>query len=162
MPPGKVSRRNDIEWVIIEELEMGLHPRAISVVLLIVLELLTRGYKVILSTHSPQILELVWALETLRKSGGKPQDLLALFAAAKSPSLKDMAEKALQKSSKVYYFDPASKVVDVTNLDPMSPVAQEASWGGLLEFSARANETVAKAVANSAAFASGDLFKEHA
>ncbi len=162
MPPGKVSRRNDIEWVVIEELEMGLHPRAISVVLLIVLELLTRGYKVILSTHSPQILELVWALETLRKTGGKPQDLLALFNAPKSASLKDMASKALEKSSKVYYFDPVSKVVDVTNLDPMSPVAQEASWGGLLEFSARANETVAKAVANSAAFASGDLFKEPA
>ena len=73
-----------------------------------------------------------------------------------------MAGKALDKSSKVYYFDPASKVVDVTNLDPMSSVAQEASWGGLLEFSARANETVAKAVANSAAFTSGDLFKEPA
>lgn len=160
MPPSKVSRRNDIEWVVIEELEMGLHPRAISVVLLIVLELLTRGYKVILSTHSPQILELVWALETLRKTGGKPQDLLALFDAPKSASLKDMAEKALKKTSRVFYFDPANKVEDITNLDPMSPVAQEASWGGLLEFSARANETVAKAAANSPGFGTADLFRE--
>ena len=162
MPPGKVSRRNDIEWVIIEELEMGLHPRAIAVVLLIVLELLTRGYKVILSTHSPQVLELVWALETLRKNKGKPQDLLALFGAPTSASLKVMAEAALKKTSKVYYFDPAHAVLDVTQLDPASDVAQEASWGGLLEFSARANETVAKAVANSAAFLSGDLFGEPA
>ena len=27
MPPTKVSQRADIEWVVIEELEMGLHPR---------------------------------------------------------------------------------------------------------------------------------------
>ena len=31
--------------------------------------------------------------------------------------------------------------------DPASETAQEASWGGLLEFSARANEAVAKAMA---------------
>jgi hypothetical protein len=160
MPPAKVARRDKIEWVIIEELEMGLHPRAITVVLLIVLELLTRGYKVCLSTHSPQVLELVWALETLRKHHGSAGDLLGLFAAPKSASLKSMAEAALQKTSKVYYFDPKADALDVTHLDPSSKVAQEASWGGLLEFSARANETVARAVANSPDLFSEDLFAE--
>ena len=76
MPPSKVARRADIDWVVIEELEMGLHPRAISAVLLIVLELMTRGYKVCLSTHSPQVLELVWALEALRNHKGQPDALL--------------------------------------------------------------------------------------
>ncbi|MDZ7358629.1 MAG: ATP-binding protein, partial [candidate division KSB1 bacterium] len=44
MPPSKVPRREKIEWVVIEELEMGLHPQAISVTMLMVLELLWRGY----------------------------------------------------------------------------------------------------------------------
>ncbi|MCZ7563801.1 MAG: ATP-binding protein [Burkholderiales bacterium] len=43
MPPTKVARRGAIEWVVIEELEMGLHPRAIAVVMLMVFELLHRG-----------------------------------------------------------------------------------------------------------------------
>jgi len=160
MPPAKVARRGEIEWVVIEELEMGLHPRAISVVLLIVLELMTRGYKVCLSTHSPQVLELVWALEALRKHGGKPDDLLDLFAAPHSNGLREMAKTAIGKTSKVYYFDPTGPVKDITDLDPASPEAQEANWGGLLEFSARANEIVANAVANSPEFASGESLVE--
>jgi hypothetical protein len=160
MPPSKVARRGEIEWVVIEELEMGLHPRAISVVLLLVLELMSRGYKVCLSTHSPQVLELVWALEALRKHQGKVDDLLDLFDAPHSPGLREMAQAAISKRSKVYYFDPAGVVKDITELDPSSEEAQEASWGGLLEFSARANQAVAKAVANSPDFASHDLFAE--
>jgi len=50
MPPTKVLRRDKIKWVVIEELEMGLHPQAISVTMLMVLELLWRGYRVCLST----------------------------------------------------------------------------------------------------------------
>jgi len=160
MPPSKVATRGDIEWVIIEELEMGLHPRAISAVLLIILELMTRGYKVCLSTHSPQVLELVWAMETIRKTKGKADSLLDLFGAKHSKPLRDMAETAMTKTSKVYYFDPTGPVQDITHLDPTSRTAQEASWGGLLEFSARANEMVAKAAANSAEFATGGLFKD--
>jgi hypothetical protein len=160
MPPSKVTKRGDVQWVIIEELEMGLHPRAISAVLLIVLELITRGYKVCLSTHSPQVLELVWAMETLRKTHANADTLLDLFGARHSKPLRDMAQSALEKVSKVYYFDPHGPVQDITHLDPGSERAQEASWGGLLEFSARANEAVAKAVANSPEFANGDLFEE--
>jgi hypothetical protein len=139
-------------------LEMGLHPRAISAVLLIVLELMTRGYQVCLSTHSPQVLELLWALEAVRKHGGDADDLLDLFEAKHSASLRAMASLAITKTSRAYYFDPAGPVRDITHLDPDSNVAQEASWGGLLEFSSRANQTVAKVVANSDAVITGDLF----
>ncbi len=132
MPPSKVAKRGDVQWVIIEELEMGLHPRAISAVLLIVLELITRGYKVCLSTHSPQVLELVWAMETLRKTHANADTLLDLFGARHSKPLRDMAQSALEKVSKVYYFDPHGPVQDITHLDPGSERAQEASWGGLL------------------------------
>ncbi len=160
MPPSKVARRGEIEWVIIEELEMGLHPRAISAVLLIVLELMTRGYKVCLSSHSPQVLELVWALETLRQYQGSADDLLDLFDASHTAGLRAMAKQAIAKQSRVYYFEPDGPVKDITHLDPASAVAQEANWGGLLEFSARANDTVAKVVANSQAFASTGLAVE--
>ena len=157
MPPSRVARRADIEWVLIEELEMGLHPRAISAVLLIVLELLTRGYKVCLSTHSPQVLELVWVLEAIRSHQGQPDALLDLFDVKHSAPLRDMAALALAKTTKVYYFDPAGPVQDITHLDPSSSVAQEASWGGLMEFSARANTAVAKIAANAPEFATPDL-----
>lgn len=102
---------------------------------------------VCLSTHSPQVLELVWTMETLRKTEGSADALLDLFGAKHSKPLRDMAQAAMAKVSKVYYFDPTGPVQDITHLDPASETAQEASWGGLLEFSARANEAVAKATA---------------
>jgi len=79
LPPTKVSRRAEIEWVVIEQLEMGLHPQAISVVLLLVLELLSRRYRVCLSTHSPHVLDVVWALQTLREHQANPVKLLEVF-----------------------------------------------------------------------------------
>jgi hypothetical protein len=56
LPPTKVPRRQEVEWVVIEEPEAGLHPNAISAVLLLILDLLARGYRVCLSTHSPHVL----------------------------------------------------------------------------------------------------------
>lgn len=149
MPPTKVSRRADIRWVVIEEPEMGLHPRAISAVLLMVLELLRRGYRVCLSTHSPQVLEMVWALRNLHESGASPEALLRVFGASAEGTLRSVAEAALTKSVGVYYFDRDSgEVHDISSLDPSAQSAFEANWGGLSEFSARANAEVAKAVAS--------------
>ncbi|HRE19326.1 MAG TPA: hypothetical protein PLW86_20035, partial [Rhodocyclaceae bacterium] len=85
-------------------------------------------------------------------------DLLDLFQAPHSAGLREVAKATVGKTSKVYYFDPAGTTKDITGLDPASAEAQQASWGGLLEFSARANETVARIVANSPEFTSGDLF----
>lgn len=102
-------------------------------------------------------------METMRKTkgrAGRADALLDLFGAKHSKPLRDMAETAMTKTSKVYYFDPTGPVQDITHLDPTSSAAQEASWGGLMEFSARANEAVAKAVANSPEFATGDLLKD--
>ncbi|MDQ1354963.1 MAG: hypothetical protein QG657_5272, partial [Acidobacteriota bacterium] len=58
LPPARVSQKNKITRVIIEEMEMGLHPSAIISVMLLVMELLNRDYQVILSTHSPIVLDL--------------------------------------------------------------------------------------------------------
>jgi hypothetical protein len=150
MPPSKISTREDIKWVVIEELEMGLHPKAISVVLLLVLELLSRGYRVCLSTHSPQVLEMVWALRHLKETRGHADGLLRIFGAPSNTSLRKIADHALQMSTRVYYFEGGTGIVhDISALDPDSQAAFESSWGGLSEFSGRANAEVATAVANS-------------
>ncbi|HEV3259707.1 MAG TPA: AAA family ATPase [Gemmataceae bacterium] len=149
MPPTKVSRRGDIRWVVLEELEMGLHPRAIAVLLLMVFELAARGYRVCLSTHSPQVLEAMWALRHLQKNHASPQAFLSMFDAANTQPMQKLAQNVMTKSLMVYYFDPASgQTSDISALDPDNEAAGAAGWGGLSEFSGRANAAVARAVAN--------------
>lgn len=149
MPAAKVSRRNEIQCVIIEELEMGLHPRAITTLLLLVFELLYRGYQVCLSTHSPQVLDLVWAWQSLRKTpGASAGSLLDILAVEHTQPLRAVASEVFKKTAKVYYFEGNERVREITDLDPDSSRSEEASWGGLLEFSGRSNEVVATAVAN--------------
>jgi predicted ATPase len=149
LPPTKVSRRAEIEWVIIEELEMGLHPQAICVVLLLVLEMLSRGYRVCLSTHSTHVLDVVWAMKTLRQHGADPAKLLQVFDVEATPSMKKMAEKALAKNARVYYFDRDSgRTHEISNLDPGAADTAEAGWGGLTEFSGRVQDVVASVMMN--------------
>ncbi len=149
IPSAKIAVRGKIKWVIIEELEMGLHPRAIATVLSLILELLARGYKVCLSSHSPQVLEFVWAWQIIRETpGSKPVQLLNLLGSRHSQSLRDVAATVIKKQCKVYFFENGRPTVDITSLDPAASDGVEASWGGLLEFAGRANEVVAQAVAN--------------
>jgi hypothetical protein len=149
MPPTKVSQRGDIQWVVLEELEMGLHPRAIAVVLLMVLELVARGYRVCISTHSPQVLEAMWALRHLRENRASPRALLTMFEAPSTPPMQKLAQTVMDKTVKVYYFDAATgKTRDISSLDPTDEESGEGGWGGLTEFSGRANAVVADAVAN--------------
>lgn len=150
IPPSSRTRRGEIEWVVLEELEMGLHPRAISVVLLMVFELLARGYKVCLSTHSSQVLDALWALKHLRKNDVGPDALLEVFAAPKTQQMRKLATDVMTKTQKVYYFDRANGIAkDISELDPDAEGEGESGWGGLSEFSGRANQAVARAVANS-------------
>jgi len=149
MPPTKVSRRAELQWVVIEELEMGLHPRAIAAVLLMVLDLLRRGYRVCLSTHSPQVLEMVWALRNLRDSGAPADALLRVLGVGANGTLRNVATSAMASQICVYYYDRDSgEVEDISRLDPPAQSAFEANWGGLTEFSERANAEVAAAAAN--------------
>lgn len=149
MPSARVQRRADLHWVIIEELEMGLHPNAISAVLLLVLELLWRGYRVCLSTHSPHVLDVVWALRVIQEHRADPDRLLEAFEAPKTMPMRRVAESALSKESRVYYFDREGYARDISNLDPGSQNDWEAGWGGLSEFSGRVNDIVAQVVAQS-------------
>ena len=149
LPPSKAKRRGDIRWVVVEEIEMGLHPNAISVTLLLVLDLLARGYRVCLSTHSPHVLDVVWGLQSLRQYGASPKEVIKMFDVKASPALVETAKKSLHKTSKVYYFDPASgETKDISELDPGAENQQESGWGGLTEFSGRVADVVAGVVSN--------------
>jgi hypothetical protein len=147
MPPSKVERRGKISWVVIEELEMGLHPQAISVTMLMVLELLRRGYRVCLSTHSPQVLDVLWALQTLKKHRADAGSVLDIFEARKTEAMRLVADAALKQTVKVYYFDRQGVVKDISQLDPGSADETEAGWGGITEFSGRVADVVSLAVA---------------
>lgn len=146
LPPSKTSRRGDLQWAIIEEPEMALHPKAISSVLLILLELLERGYRVCLSTHAPHILDLVWAIQVLKNYKADSSRLLDLFEVRKTDAMKRVAKAALAKEIRVYFFHPDGIVHDISALDPGSVNQDEADWGGLTEFAGKVNEIVAQVV----------------
>lgn len=149
LTPAGASRRSGVDWVVIEELEMGLHPKAISVVMLMIFELVARGYRVCVSTHSPQVLDAVWALKHLRENHADPKSLLKVFDVPASPSMIDLATNILKKTAKTYYFDREGGTTrDISDLDAAAEEAGQNGWGGLSEFSGRANEEVARAVAN--------------
>lgn len=151
LPPAKISKIAGIEWAIIEEPEMGLHPQAISALLLVFLDLLRRGYRVIISTHSPQILELVWAVQHLIQAKASPSDLLKIFGLkANHDFLIKLSHEILEgKTFKTYYFDRQQdrvNVKDISELDPGSPDPAISDWGGLTAFSTTVAEIVSQVI----------------
>ncbi len=148
LPPSRIKKRKNIEWVIIEEPEMGLHPQGIETVMLLVMELLERGYKVIMSTHSPHVLDVVWAIQSIRGSANAKQLFLELFQLADFAQTTPMANAAVKKKYRVYYFNRDCKegVQDISALDPGSDDVSVRDWGGLTGFSGRAGDIVGKAV----------------
>jgi predicted ATP-dependent endonuclease of OLD family len=151
-PASKTTRKEDIKYVIIEEPEMGLHPQAISSVLLQILDLLSRDYKVIVSTHSPVLLEFAWAFNILKEAKANDQALLELFDLKKTAPINRLFKDLLQtKTITTYYFDRGKKNVtvrDISSLDAGSEDLATSEWGGLSSFSAKANDIVSNIVAN--------------
>ena len=150
MPSGRVRKKDNINWVIIEEPEMGLHPQAISALLLIFLELLKLGYKVIVSTHSSQILELIWAIRFIAKSNSAPTRLRQLLDLKASAYSKNLTETILdEKVFKTYYFSRQDNIVsvkDISTLDAEDPDEAVSDWGGLTLFSTKSADIVTRAV----------------
>ena len=153
MPSGKGQKKDSIDWVIIEEPEMGLHPQAISALLLVFLELLSRGYKVIVSTHSAQILELIWAIRFIAKSSSAPTRLRQLLDLNANAYSKDLTETILnEKTFKTFYFSRQESVVsvkDISTLDAEDPDEAVSDWGGLTLFSTKSADVVTRAMSES-------------
>ena len=144
LPPAKIPRRDKLEWVVVEEPEMGLHPNAITAVLTVVMELRSRGYRVCLSTHSPHVLDLMWALHFIQDNNGEIADVLKLLRLPRTNAAKKLAQAALESSLRVYYFSRDASVHDISQLDPGADVDAEREWGGLTSFSGLAGEVVAQ------------------
>jgi energy-coupling factor transporter ATP-binding protein EcfA2 len=147
--PRREKKRDEIDWVVVEEPEMGLHPQAIAVFMLLVLDMLWRGYRVVLSTHSPLVLDIVWSIRQIGLRGGRWQLLCDAFRAKRA--VKDVFSHALNCDLRVHFLDISpqdglARSRDISNLDPESTDAGEADWGGLTGFSSRFGDAVRKAV----------------
>ena len=143
LPPSKVPKRNSLEWVVIEEPEMGLHPAGIGAVFNLVMELRLRGYRVCISTHSPHILDMVWALRFIQENGKNIRDVLRLLDLRPSVKTRSLASAALDSRFQTYYFGRDGIVGDISELDPGSDNPAEGGWGDLTEFTGRVGDVVA-------------------
>ena len=147
MPHAKTGKKRLLDWVVIEEPEMGLYPKGITALLILLLDLLKRGYKIILSTHSAQILNLIWATQLLSKSDAGPTPLLKLLNVNATPFFKELAKTVLEeKRFKTYYFSGYDSVKNISTLDAEDPDDEIADFGGLTRFSTRVSEVLSEAI----------------
>lgn len=151
LPPRQAKKNKDIDFVVVEEPEMGLHPQAVTTFMVLVLDLLWRGYKVVLSTHSPLVLDAIWALQQMAAHDAPLSLACEAFGVRGSRVIRDVMRFALAADYRVHYlnFQPGTaKVIsrDISNLDPFSDETGEADWGGLTGFSSRFGDAVRKAV----------------
>ena len=149
MPSSGARKKNNLNWVVIEEPEMGLHPKGIAALLTMLLDLLKRGYKVIVSTHSSQVLELVWAIQYLVKASAEPGQLLKVLNMKSNYFSKPLAEAVLGKTFKTYYFSRLDKnvhVKDISALDAEHPDEAVSDFGGLTAFSTKVSDVVSEAM----------------
>lgn len=152
MPASKVKLKNEIKTVIIEEPEMGLHPKAIQALMVVFLELIARGYKLIISTHSPVLLELLWAMNYIKDLNGTPTDLFELFSLEKNASMATTFKTIInEKTFATYFFeqnDEGVVVKNISSLDAGSDDKAISNWGGLTDFASKSGDIVSKLVAN--------------
>lgn len=151
LPAGKISAHRSYQWAVIEEPEMGLHPQAINSVMLLAFELMDRGYKVCMSTHSPYVLELIWAIQVLQKSKSIRREKAILEALAiEGNSMRNLAKSLLAKKVRAYAltFDKESKhrCTDISALDVESPDPVAAGWGGVTSLSTIISRAVSKGI----------------
>ena len=95
-------------------------------------------------------MDAVWALKHLRENQAGAEALLNIFEASNTQPMQKLANTVMRKTVKVHYFNrETGTTTDISALDPSAEGQAEAGWGGLSEFTGRANEAVARAVANS-------------
>lgn len=135
------------QYVVIEEPEMGLHPKAIMSVLFEVLQLIQTGKKVIISTHSTVPMEFAWAFHILKQSKKKHRES-ALFRLFDEKS-KDTTSfrNIFDKDIRTYAFQRGEKgvtTVDISTLDAFDERKEIAEWGGLSSFATKTSDLVSQ------------------
>lgn len=56
------------------------------------------------STHSPHVLDIVWAMNLLKRHSNPACDVLRIFQLRSTPTIREVAEAALGKEYRVFYF----------------------------------------------------------
>lgn len=150
-PLTPVVNKADYKWVIIEEPEMGLHPRAIQAVLLEIIELMQSGYKVVISTHSTTFLEFVWTFNNIQPLDEETfkSALCDMFGISRDVYAADLFDSLKQKKIKTYYSAKQRSAdgvtfADISALDAFSDDRAMAEWGGLSSFSSKSSEIVSR------------------
>lgn len=147
---SSVLKRKDYKWVVIEEPEMGLHPKAIESVIIEVIQLLQQGFKVIISTHSSIFVDFAWTLQWLKGLNDQTfvKAMCRLFNLNNDAKSKTLFDGLKSKSVKVYYFDAKDEdgvdAMDISSLDVMDTDKVISEWGGLSSFASRASEIVSE------------------
>jgi energy-coupling factor transporter ATP-binding protein EcfA2 len=155
LPSTRLRKRPETDWVVIEEPEMGLHPQAITAVMLLVLDLLWRGYRVVLSTHSPHVLTMLWMMRLLKDHSARWQLVCEAFDVPQSQQMQRVAKTALEKDYRAHLleFGASGRVssTEISSLDPSAEDERVAGWGGLTAYSSRFGDAVRQAVNESEA-----------
>lgn len=138
------NRHFEHDLVIIEEPEMGMHPDAIGGIMCAVFDLLHRGYRVCLSTHSPYVLDFIWAIRFMQEKGGSTADVLDLLRMEPTPYSKQLAKSVLSKDYRSYFFRRSGMVKDISTLDTGDADPEIAGWGGLTGGSGLVGDVVAR------------------
>jgi AAA15 family ATPase/GTPase len=133
---------------VIEEPEMGLHPKAIKSIIVQVIDLLSRDYKVIISTHSPVFLEFAWAINLLKKQHSPNKAIFELFDLKTTAQTNQLFHDfPNNKTINTFYFSRENgKVIskDISSLDAGSDDPDIAAWGGISQFSGKTADIVSK------------------
>ena len=147
----QVIDKNDYKLAVIEEPEMGLHPRAIQSVLLEIIELIQNGKKIIVSTHSTTFLEFVWAFNNMRYL---PEDkfksaMCEMFEIGTNTNAACLFDKLKEKTIKTFYSAKHNTkegvtFSDISTLDAFNEDTDISEWGGLSTFSSMTSEIVSR------------------
>ena len=146
---GGAPKKKHVDWVVIEEPEMGLHTRGVVALLVGVLELVRRKYRVIISTHAPQVLEMIWALRMLQDAHNGGELFCELLELPRTQFTSKLWEQVSTAQLRTYYFErqgAETVVKNISSLDPYDPDDAVADWGGLISFSTHASDVISKTV----------------
>ncbi|MGI6253372.1 MAG: AAA family ATPase [Aminivibrio sp.] len=154
LPSDKTAKRKEVEWVVIEEPEMGLHPMGTFAVMTLVMDLLSRGYKVVLTTHSSNVLDVVWAMEAIKSQSITEDRKVKLVSqlldlSGEKTLISYLVTTVLKlefRTHSFYYEKGRVYSKDISSLDPGDEDEMVAGWGGLASYSGRVSDTVAEAV----------------
>lgn len=163
--PQKILRSQDYTTVIIEEPEMGLHPKAIVDVILQILELVQgekgnekskHKYQVIVSTHSSLFIDFAWAfnkIKTISDSQIRDNALYELLGIGDDPQMRKMLSGIFDKEIRTCYLGKDNSTVyshsqDISILDVWDDDPIVSEWGGMTSFATKTADVITGNVLN--------------